>query len=156
MDRLLRWGRIVSIGWPKRSAVGQLPMLMNVQRGAVVPMAVCSGAISDDGAVRPQAGHRHDHSRQDAAGQWKHAALAPHAVPARLAAGRQNPALHRRRSNAVRFTCSETPSVTIRAPGRLDARSRLCLLPGGTRAVGASSSGPGAGLMALTGKVPGR
>ena len=156
MDRLLRWGRIVSIGWLERSAVGRQPVLVKLQQRAVVPMAVWSGAISDDGAVRLRTGHRHDRSQQDAAGQPKHAAPASHAAPARLAAGRRIPALHRRRSNAVRFTCSETPLTTIRAPGRLDARSHLCLLPGGTRAVGASSSGPGVGFMALTGKVPGR
>ena len=179
MDRLLRWGKIESIGWLERSAVGRQPVSgEGVARGGGA-MAVWSGAISDDGAVRLRAGHRHDRSRQDAAGHpcraaqldavrrprsllrrlvgWsKHAALASHAAPARLASGRRNPALHRRRGNAVRFTCAETPSATSRAPGRLDARSRLCLLPGGTRAVGASSSGPGVGLMALTGKVPGR
>lgn len=46
-----------------------------------------------------------------------------------------------------------------RGSGRLDARSRHCVLQGckaGPAAVGASSSSPGVGLMALTGKVPGR
>lgn len=146
------------------------------------PMAVCSGAISDDGAARLRTRRRRGRLQQDAAGHLRRVArrdavrnprgrpgrlvarstrVAPdsQAAPARLAAPRRNPALYRWRSNAVRFTCSGIPSAMRRAPEQLQARSRLCVLQNckaEPAPVGASSSGPGVGRMALAGKVPGR
>lgn len=43
MDRLLRWGRIVSIGWLKRSAVGRQPVSVKVQQGTMVPWLSARG-----------------------------------------------------------------------------------------------------------------